>query len=160
VLRPRHGRSAGRSDRLPSLLAALDELVYPETRGNPISQLRWTSKSSTNLADDLLSQGFEVSPRAVLRLLRRLGYSLQANAKVTEGRQHPDRDAQFHYLNNMAEAFIDDDQPMIPVDTKKKLLIGNYANGGAECSPTRQPERVNVHDFADHVLADRAKAIP
>jgi hypothetical protein len=148
------------TDRQSGLLAALDELVYPETRGNPMSRLRWTSKSSTNLADDLVRQRFEVSPRTVLRLLHRLGYSLQANAKVTEGRQHPDRDAQFHYLNDMAEAFIDDDQPVISVDTRKKELIGNYANGGTEWSPTGETERVNVHDFADRALGDRAKAIP
>ena len=85
-------------DTQPGLLEALDGLVNPETRGNPMSKLRWTSKSSTKLADDLVEQGFEVSPRSVLRLLHRLGYSLQANAKVAEGRQHPDRDAQFNYL--------------------------------------------------------------
>lgn len=109
------------TDRQPGLLEALDELVYPDTRGNPMSRLRWTSKSSTNLAEDLVRQGFEVSPRTVLRLLHRLGYSLQANAKVTEGRQHPDRDAQFGYLNDMAAAFISDGQPVISVDTKKKV---------------------------------------
>ena len=148
------------TDRQPGLLAALDELVYPETRGNPMSRLRWTSKSSSNLADELVAQGYEVSPRSVLRLLHRLGYSLQANAKVTEGRQHPDRDAQFHYLNDMAEAFIDDEQPVISVDTKKKELIGDYANGGTEWAPTGEPERVNVHDFADPALGEYAKAIP
>ena len=148
------------TDRQPGLLEALDELVYPDTRGNPMSRLRWTSKSSTNLAEDLVRQGFEVSPRTVLRLLHRLGYSLQANAKVTEGRQHPDRDAQFGYLNDMAAAFISDGQPVISVDTKKKELIGNYANGGAEWAPVGEPERVNVHDFADRALAERGKAIP
>jgi len=158
-------RAPGGGDRLltdhqPGLLGALDELVYPETRGNPMSRLRWTSKSSTKLADDLVRQGFEVSSRTVLRLLHHLGYSLQASAKVAEGRQHPDRDAQFHYLNDMAERFIDDDQPVISVDTKRKELIGNYANGGAEWSPTGEPERVKVHDFADRALAERAKAIP
>ena len=96
-----------------------------------------------------MRQGFDVSSRTVLRLLHRLGYSLQANAKVTEGRQHPDRDAQFRYLNDEADAFIDDGQPVISVDTKKKELIGNYANGGAEWAPAGEPERVNVHDFAD-----------
>ena len=148
------------TERQPGLLEALDELVDPETRGNPMSRLRWTSKSSTNLAEDLVRQGFEVSPRTVLRLLHRLGYSLQANAKVTEGRQHPDRDAQFGYLNDMAAAFISDGQPVISVDTKKKELIGNYANGGAEWAPAGEPERVNVHDFADRALGERAKAIP
>jgi len=147
-------------DRQPGLLEALDELVHPESRGNPMSLLRWTSKSSTNLAEDLVRQGFGVSSRTVLRLLHRLGYSLQANAKVTEGRQHPDRDAQFRYLNDMAAAFIDDDQPVISVDTKKKELIGDYANGGTEWEPEGEPERVQVHDFADRALGEFAKAIP
>jgi hypothetical protein len=148
------------TDRQPDLLGALDELVYPETRGNPMSRLRWTSKSSSKLAEELVAQGYEVSARSVQRLLHRLGYSLQANAKVTEGRQHPDRDAQFHYLNEMADSFIDDDQPVISVDTKKKELIGDYANGGAEWEPEGQPVRVNVHDFADRDLGEHGKAIP
>ena len=147
-------------DKQPGLLEALDELVHPETRGNPMSLLRWTSKSSTNLAEDLGGQGFEVSSRSVLRLLYSLGYSLQANAKVTEGRQHPDRDAQFRYLNDMAAGFIDDNQPVISVDTKKKELIGDYANGGTEWSPEGEPERVQVHDFPDRSLGEFAKAIP
>jgi hypothetical protein len=148
------------TDRQPDLLEALDELVYPETRGNPMSRLRWTSKSSSKLAEELVTQGYEVSARSVQRLLHRLGYSLQANAKVTEGRQHPDRDAQFHYLNEMADTFIDDDQPVISVDTKKKELIGDYANGGTEWEPEGQPVRVNVHDFADRDLGEHGKAIP
>ena len=147
-------------DTQPGLLAALDELVDPETRGNPMSKLRWTSKSSTKLAAELVDQGFEVSSRSVLRLLHRLGYSLQANAKVTEGKQHPDRDAQFHYLNDMATSFIDDGQPVISVDTKKKELLGDYANGGTEWSPEGEPERVQVHDFPDRSLGEFAKAIP
>jgi Rhodopirellula transposase DDE domain len=122
--------------------------------------LRWTAKSSTNLAEDLVRRGFDVSSRTVLRLLHRLGYSLQANAKVTEGRQHPDRDAQFRYLNDLAQGFIDDDQPAISVDTKKKELIGDYANGGVEWAPGGEPERVQVHDFADRDLGEHAKAIP
>jgi transposase len=148
------------TDRQPDILDALDELVYPETRGNPMSRLRWTSKSSSRLAEELVAQGYEVSARSVQRLLHRLGYSLQANAKVTEGRQHPDRDAQFHYLNEMADTFVDQDQPVISVDTKKKELIGDFANGGAEWEPEGQPVRVNVHDFADPALGDYAKAIP
>jgi Rhodopirellula transposase DDE domain len=147
-------------DKQPGLLEALDELVWPDTRGNPMSLLRWTSKSSTRLAEDLVRQGFEVSSRTVLRLLHLLGYSLQANAKVTEGRQHPDRDAQFRYLNDMAAGFIDDDQPVISVDTKKKELIGDYANRGTEWAPAGEPERVQVHDFADRTLGEHAKAIP
>jgi len=148
------------TDKQPRLLEALDELVHPETRGNPMSLLRWTSKSSTKLAEELVRQGFEVSSRTVLRLLHVLGYSMQANAKVTEGRQNPDRDAQFRYLNDMAQGFIDDDQPAISVDTKKKELTGDYANGGVEWAPAGEPERVQVHDFADRALGEFAKAIP
>ena len=148
------------SDKQPGLLEALDELVHPETRGNPMSLLRWTSKSSTKLADELAGQGYDVSSRTVLRLLHQLGYSLQANAKVTEGRQHPDRDAQFRYLNDQAGRFSGDDQPVISVDTKKKELIGDYANGGAEWAPAGEPDRVQVHDFADRALGEFAKAIP
>ena len=147
-------------DKQPGLLETLDELVHPETRGNPMSLLRWTSKSSTKLAEELVRRGFAVSSRTVLRLLHGLGYSLQANAKVTEGRQHPDRDGQFRYLGDLAQRFIDDDQPVISVDTKKKELIGDYANGGTEWSPQGEPERVQVHDFADRDLGEHAKAIP
>jgi hypothetical protein len=147
-------------DEQPGLLEALDELVHPDTRGNPMSLLRWTSKSSTKLAADLVRQGFEVSSRSVLRLLHLLGYSLQANAKVTEGAQHRDRDDQFRYLNDIAADFVADGQPVISVDTKKKELLGDYANGGSEWSPAGQPERVQVHDFADRSLGLRAKAIP
>jgi len=159
-LRARGGGDKPLTDKQPGLLGALDELVHPETRGNPMSLLRWTSKSSTKLAEDLVRAGFEVSSRTVLRLLHELGYSLQANAKVTEGRQHEDRDAQFRYLAERAATFIGDDQPAISVDTKKKELIGDYANGGAEWSPEGEPERVQVHDFADRALGDYAKAIP
>ena len=144
-------------DKQPGLLEALDKLVHPATRGNPMSLLRWTSKSSTNLAEDLVRQGFKVSSRTVLRLLHQLGYSLQANAKVTEGRQHEDRDAQFRYLNDTAAGFIDDDQPAISVDTKKKELIGDFANGGTEWQPGGEPERVRVHDFMDPALG---KVVP
>jgi hypothetical protein len=147
-------------DKQPGLLEALDDLVHPATRGNPMSLMRWTSKSSTKLADELIRSGYEVSSRTVLRLLHRLGYSLQANAKVTEGAQHPDRDGQFRYLNDSAADFIAHDQPVISVDTKKKELIGDYANGGAEWAPEGTPERVQVHDFADRALGEYAKAIP
>ena len=107
-------------DKQPGLLEALDELVSPETRGNPMSKLRWTEKSSTKLAAELVTQGFDVSSRTVLRLLHCLGYSLQANAKLNEGTQHLDRDAQFRYLNSQASAFIDANQPVISVDTSGK----------------------------------------
>jgi hypothetical protein len=145
------------TDKQPGLIEALDALVAPETRGHPMSLLRWTSKSASKLAEDLVRQGFTVSARTVLRLLHRLGYSLQANAKVTEGRQHEDRDGQFRYLNDMAAEFIDDAQPVISVDTKKKELIGDFANGGTEWQPAGEPERVRVHDFMDPALG---KAVP
>ena len=145
------------TDKQPGLLDALEGLVRPETRGHPMSLLRWTSKSSTKLAEELVRKGFAVSSRTVLRLLHQLGYSLQANAKVTEGRQHADRDAQFRYLNDMAAGFIDDAQPAISVDTKKKELIGDFANGGTEWQPGGEPERVRVHDFMDPALG---KAVP
>jgi len=145
------------TDKQPGLLEALDALVAPETRGDPMSLLRWTSKSAAKLAGELVHKGFAVSTRTVLRLLHQLGYSLQANAKVTEGRQHEDRDAQFRYLNDMAVGFIDDAQPAISVDTKKKELIGDFANGGREWQPGGEPARVRVHDFADPVLG---KVVP
>jgi hypothetical protein len=145
------------TDKYPGLLEALDELVQPETRGNPMSLLRWTSKSAANLATDLARQGFEVSPRTVLRLLHQLGYSLRANAKVTEGKQHADRDAQFRYLNQKAAEFLGSGQPAISVDAKKKELVGDFANRGVEWQPEGAPERVRVHDFIDPELG---KAIP
>ncbi|HVC66397.1 MAG TPA: ISAzo13 family transposase, partial [Acidimicrobiales bacterium] len=145
------------TDKQPGLLEALDELVEPETRGNPMSLLRWTSKSAANLATELARQGFDVSPRTVLRLLHQLGYSLRANAKVTEGKQHADRDAQFRYLNQQAAEFLENGQPAISVDAKKKELVGDFANGGSEWQPEGEPERVRVHDFID---PDLGKAIP
>ena len=147
-------------DTQPGLLEALDELVNPETRGNPMSKLRWTNKSATKLADELVAQGFTVSPRSVLRMLHRLGYSLQANAKMNEGRQHPDRDGQFRYINSQADSFAGDDQPVISIDTKKKETLGNLANRGQEWEPGGEPARVEVHDFADPALGEFAKAIP
>ena len=147
-------------DAQPGLLEALDELVHPQSRGNPMSRLRWTNKSATKLAEELVAQGFSVSARSVLRLLHRLGYRLQANAKMNEGRQHPDRDAQFGYINSQASDFIDDGQPVISIDTKKKETLGNLANVGREWEPEGTPTRVEVHDFADRTLGEFAKAIP
>jgi transposase len=159
-LRAVGGGDKQKIDKLPGLLETLDELVNPDTRGNPMSLLRWTSKSSVNLAEELARRGFSVSSRTVLRLLHQLGYSLQANAKVTEGRQHPDRDEQFRYLNDTAASFIANGQPVISVDTKKKELIGDYANGGNEWALSGSPERVLVHDFRDPEMGEYAKAIP
>lgn len=144
-------------DKQPGLLEALDELVHPDTRGNPMSLLRWTSKSTRHLADALVQKGFKVSDDTVGRILKSLGYSLQAPAKEKEGTAHPDRDAQFSYLNDQATAFVADDQPVISVDTKKKELVGEYKNGGTEWHPAGSPTRVKTHDFVDKELG---RAVP
>jgi hypothetical protein len=141
----------------PGLLEALDELVHPETRGTPMSLLRWTSKSTAHLADELTRNGYRVSADTVGRLLKFLGYSLQAPSKQKEGTRHPDRDAQFRYLNDQAAEHLDGRQPAISVDTKKKELVGEYANGGREWQLQGEPERVRVHDFVD---PDQGRAIP
>jgi transposase len=147
-------------DKQPGLLEALDELVHPETRGTPMSALRWTLKSTYELAWVLQGRGFRVSAELVRRLLHQMGYSLQAPAKQNEGSAHPDRDGQFRHLNALAAERLAAGEPVISVDTKKKELIGNYANGGREWQPSGEPERVNVHDFADRALGEFAKAIP
>jgi hypothetical protein len=147
-------------DKQPGLLLALDELVHPGSRGDPMSPLRWTSKSTYELSAALQAQGWSASPELVRRLLHQIGYSLQAPAKVIEGSQHPDRDAQFCYLNDLAADFIADGQPVISVDTKKKELIGNFSNGGREWQPSGEPVEVNDHDFPDRALGEFAKAIP
>jgi transposase len=147
-------------DKQPGLLEALDELVHPDTRGNPLSPMRWTLKSTYELARELGREGFQVSAELVRRLLHQMGFSLQGTAKQNEGTQHPDRNAQFEYLNGLAAEYLDAGDPVISVDTKKKELIGNYANGGAEWQPGGEPDRVNVHDFADRALDEFAKAIP
>ncbi len=147
-------------DKQPGLLEALDELVAPETRGSPMSPLRWTLKSTYQLAAVLSERGFNVSAELVRRLLKQLGYSLQAPSKQIEGSQHPDRNAQFEYLNARVATALANDAPVISVDTKKKELIGNYANGGSEYQPAGEPERVDVHDFRDRTLGEFAKAIP
>jgi transposase len=147
-------------DKQPGLLEALDELVHPSTRGTPMSALRWTLKSTYELARDLQARGFRVSAELVRRLLHHMGYSLQAPAKQNEGTSHPDRDGQFRYINDLATRRLAAGEPVVSVDTKKKELIGNYANGGTEWQPSGEPERVNVHDFADRALGEFAKAIP
>jgi transposase len=144
-------------EKQPGLLSALDELVHPSTRGNPMSLARWTSKSTYVLADELVRQGYSVSAELVRRLLHQLGYSLQAPSKQKEGTQSPDRDAQFTYLDETARAFIKDAQPVISVDTKKKELVGEFSNGGTEWHPTGEPTRTKTHDFIDK---DLGRAVP
>jgi hypothetical protein len=141
----------------PGLLEALDELVNPSTRGNPMSKLRWTSKSTANLAGDLVRQGFKITDDTVGRILKSLGYSLQAPSKQKEGAAHPDRDAQFVYLNDQVDAFMDRGDPVISVDTKKKELVGEFSNGGREYHLVGEPTRTKTHDFVDKELG---RAVP
>lgn len=153
-------RGAGRKkavDLQPGLLAALDSLVEPESRGDPMSPLRWTLKSTRNLAGELGRLGFQAGASLVGELLGYMGYSLQAPAKAVEGAQHPDRDGQFRYINDQAGEHLAAGQPVISVDSKKKELVGGYDNGGREWQPTGEPERVNVHDFPD---PEMPKAVP
>ena len=156
VRRPGAGRKR-LVDTDPGLLQALDDLVEPTARGDPMSPLRWTSKSRVTLANELTAQGHPVSPSKIGQLLKVLEYSLQAPAKENEGSQHEDRDAQFSYINETAKDHLAAGQPVISVDTKKKEVLGNLANKGKEYQPKGQPERVEVHDFPDPALG---KAIP
>jgi transposase len=151
VRRPGGGRRP-LAEKDPTLLADLERLVDPESRGDPEQPLRWTAKSVRNLADAMREMGHRVSFRTIARLLRDLGYSLQANAKTREGAQHPDRDAQFGHINATVKAALDAGQPAISVDTKKKELIGDFKNGGRELRPKGSPEPVRTHDFKDKQL--------
>ncbi len=140
----------------PGLWPALDRLVDPETRGDPMSRLRWTTKSTVRLAGELSAQGHEVGPNTVARLLKEHDYSLQGNAKTIEGKQHPDRDAQFRYLNDQVSAFLAAGLPVISVDTKKKELVGAYKNGGREYQHKGEPTPTNTYDF----IGEGGKAVP
>lgn len=141
----------------PELLAALESLIEPATRGDPQSPLRWTCKSIRRLADELTHQHHPVGANTVAALLHQAGYSLQANRKTREGGSHPDRNAQFEYINAQVRSFLDRGQPAISVDTKKKELVGDFRNVGREWRPAGEPEEVRVHDFLDKKLG---KAIP
>jgi hypothetical protein len=154
--RPGGGRKA-LTETNSGLLDALDALVEPETRGDPMARLRWTTKSTRNLAEELTRQGHEISHHSVGRLLTgSLGYSLQGNAKTVEGKQHPDRDGQFRYLNDQVTAALRAGEPVVSVDAKKKELIGEYANAGRAWRPAGDPRRVDVHDFP----GEAGKAVP
>ena len=142
----------------PELVPALLRLVDPVTRGDPESALRWTAKSLATLSSQLFEDmGIRVSDHTVARLLRQEGYSLQATKKSVEGKQHPDRNAQFEFINARANAAIAHHVPFVSVDTKKKELIGNFANGGREWQPKGVPDLVDVHDFPTQALG---KAVP
>ena len=134
----------------PEVLAVLDALVDGESRGDPVRPLRWTTKSTGSLAAELTKAGHPAGARTVAGLLKQLGFSLHGNSKTIEGRQHPDRNAQFEYISALAAAFQAEGQPVISVDTKKKELIGNFASRGAEWS--REARKVNDHDFMDKEL--------
>jgi hypothetical protein len=142
----------------PGLLVDLDDLVEPDSRGDPMSPLRWTLKSTRQLARALGEMGHQVSSWTVGQLLHAMGYSLQATAKTVEGAQHPDRDAQFRYINGLAGERLSAGEPVISVDSKKKELVnGTKANAGREWQPAGRPERVDVHDFPD---PETPKAVP
>ena len=131
----------------PGLLAALEELVQSATRGDPEAALLWVSRSQRHLSGALAERGFTASQKLVGRLLRKLGFSLQANKKTLEGAFHPDRDAQFEHINQKIKQFQTAGQPAISVDTKKKELVGDFKNGGRELRPKGDPEPVRIHDF-------------
>jgi hypothetical protein len=151
VEQPRIRRAgAGRKraiDKDQTLLADLDRLVDPVTRGDPESPLRWTCKSVRRLAEELQQEGHAVSYQTVAGLLHALDYSLQANRKTLEGNQPVDRDRQFEYINRKAQRYLKQGQPVISVDTKKKELVGDFKNGGREWEPEGEPQAVRVHDF-------------
>lgn len=135
------------TDKQPGLLEALEKLVDSGSRGDPMSPLRWTCKSTRQLAKALTEQGFKVGRQLVSELLNELGFSLQGNVKVKEGKQSEDRDEQFQYLNRMVVQFQAEGQPAISVDTKKKELVGEYKNAGKEYQRAGKPEKVGVYDF-------------
>jgi transposase len=146
-----------RSEEQPNLVKALNRLVDPVTRGEPTSPLRYTCKSTTTLATELRNQGFQVSPSTVGRLLKELGYSLQSNRKTREGKQHPDRNAQFEHINRRVRARQRRGEPAVSVDTKKKEPLGTLKNPGQSYQPKGKPIEVDTHDFPD---PKRGKAVP
>src|SRR4029077_3740756 len=135
------------SDMDESLLDDLRALVEPETRGDPQSPLLWTCKSLRKLSQSLRDMGHTIGRTLVGELLHKLDYRLQANRKTREGSNHPDRDAQFHYINDRVKEALAAGEPAISVDTKKKELVGDFKNAGCECRPKGSPEEVRVHDF-------------
>ena len=156
VRRPGGGRKP-LSETDASLLDDLRSLVEPETRGDPQSPLRWTCKSLRKLSRSLRDMGHEVGRTLVGELLHKLDYRLQANRKTREGSSHPDRDAQFHYINDRVKEALAAGEPAISVDTKKKELVGDFRNGGREWRPQGSPEEVRVHDF---VIPELGRAVP
>lgn len=144
-------------EKQPEILLELDSLVDPVTRGDPMSPLRWTCKSTRQLSEALKEKSIYVSHVSIAEMLKELGYSLQANAKTNEGGKHPDRDKQFQYINSQSKKYLAKERPVISVDTKKKELVGNYKNTGREWEKGGQPVKVNVYDFEDKT---KGKAVP
>lgn len=137
------------AEKTPELIKSLEALLEPYTIGDPMRPLRWTCKSTENLARELRNQGYSVSARTVATLLKELEFSLQANHKRNEGKGHPDRNAQFEYINTMVETFQSRGSPVISVDAKKKELVGNYKNAGREWQQKGTPLEVHAYDFID-----------
>jgi transposase len=156
IRRPGGGRRP-LTENDPSLLMAMESLIEPLTRGDPESALRWTCKSTRRLADELTRMGHPIGRETVASLLHEAGYSLQANRKTREGSSHPDRDAQFRYIDRMVRGRLRKEQPAVSVDTKKKELVGDFRNNGREWHPRGRPPNVRVHDFQDKTLG---KVIP
>ena len=146
IRRPGGGRKKA-VEKDPALLAELEKLVQPTTRGDPESPLRWTCKSVRKLAAELQRRGHRISYPLVAELLHQMDYSLQGNRKTKEGTSHPDRNAQFEHIHDRVQHYIRGQQPVISVDTKKKELVGDFKNGGREWRPQGDPQRVRVHDF-------------
>ena len=156
IRRPGAGRKPTLS-KDPTLLSDLEALVEPTTRGDPGTPLRWTCKSVRRLAQALQAQGHEVSRTLVGHVLNEAGYSLQGNRKTTEGDSHPDRGAQFAYINTQVAVAVAEQQPAISIDTKKKELVGDFRNNGREYRPQGTPEEVRVHDF---LIKELGRAVP
>ena len=156
VRRPGSGRKP-KTEQDPTLLENLKKLLEASTRGDPMSPLLWTSKSLDKLSVALRDIGHDVCPNVVAKLLRKLGYSLQSNRKTREGRNHPDRDAQFQYLDARMKEHLGEGSPLISVDTKKKEPVGDFKNGGQELRPKASPQEVRIHDFVDPKLG---RAVP
>jgi len=151
VRRPGGGRKTLLSNN-PNLVAEIERLVDSATRGDPMSPLRWTSKSTEKIANELQAGGHQISARSVAKLLKSTGYSLQVVRKTHEGGKHEDRDEQFEHINTSVKAFQVCGEPVVSIDAKKKELVGNFTNKGREWHPKGQPEEVNVYDFVDKEL--------
>lgn len=156
-IREKGGGRKRLTDKHPDIIKDLDIMIDPFTRGDPESPLRWTCKSTYKLAEALQAKGHEISQKTVYLLLQEMGYSMQANQKIREGKQNPDRDAQFHFINQKVKQFQKQGQPVISVDAKKKENIGRFKNIGKEWEKQGQPTAVNTYDFPDK---DKGKACP